>query len=70
MPWPSPVEPSFSRAARLAATRAWGSPALRSKRSPMAVKNAAFEPTSRSTTMFEGGSKAAIWFTKQFSWTR
>src|SRR5512132_82081 len=63
IPCPSPVEPSFSRAARLAATPAWGSPAPRAKTSPMAAKNSAFDATSRSMMMLAAGSRAAIWFT-------
>src|SRR6185437_14628254 len=59
-PCPRPVEPSFSRAARLAATPARARPEPCSNTAPIAVKNCALSATSRSVTMLARGSSFAI----------
>ncbi len=63
MPCPSPVDPSFSRAARLAAIAPASSLPWVANSAPTASNRRAFDGTSRSRTMFEGVSSSAIWFT-------
>jgi hypothetical protein len=62
VPWPNPVDPSFSRAARLAATFARARPAFASNNVPISSNSRAFVSASRPSTMLEVGSKLAIWF--------
>ena len=61
MPWPRPVEPSFSRASRLSTTIFFDRPRFASNSAPTASNRRAFEPASRSSRIFPAGSRDAIW---------
>ena len=61
MPWPSPVEPSFSRANRLSNTTARAICAWSSNSWPTCSKRRFLLVASRSSRMLDSGSSFAIW---------
>src|SRR5215472_12035477 len=64
MPWPRPVEPSFSRAKRLSNTVALAICSRSSNSCPTCSKSRFLLVASMSSRMFASGSSCAIWFTR------